>query len=485
MSPQERTAIHTMNSSGLERTRYFSRQLITAADLTLDQDYFRERLRRHNRMLHGWGIVCGLEVTLPADAAAEPWQVIIQPGYALSPQGDEICVSQPVTIDLTQHCLDPVTLAGKNAEDAYLAIRWDERMTRPVRVHPAGCACADDGCEFSRFEENYEFRVLASQSDQLGTQLEKVGWIVGGSLPHFLPCHMDSDRQWSPRPCLPSSSDLWVVLVRIKSDKNSDDTPKKIEPGLLDMSVRRYVISLAGLHFTCTPDAGKLSMAQGTAATIMAFVRGTANSLVDLQDAADEMQPKATVLMRRADDTPIAMHAAFRVDPDETFATLVKREGDRKLFDPVENTAYYLRELYAMAPLDPEARVSNLLEALAPLEGLRLEVTRLRRDQSSLESLLDKRGVRRLGDDYAALPGAATSLPATEIRGLGPGSHLGRRLADKNIADIAGMSREDFVALAREGVAKRTVRSVERQAEAVWDRATEVDRIARAWRNQA
>ena len=42
-----------------ELPRYYPRQLITPADLTLEQDYFRDRLRRHNRLLHGWGVVCG------------------------------------------------------------------------------------------------------------------------------------------------------------------------------------------------------------------------------------------------------------------------------------------------------------------------------------------------------------------------------------------------------------------------------------------
>ena len=45
-----------------ERPRYYGRQLITADDLTLEQDYFRDKLRRHNRLLHGWGVVCGAQV---------------------------------------------------------------------------------------------------------------------------------------------------------------------------------------------------------------------------------------------------------------------------------------------------------------------------------------------------------------------------------------------------------------------------------------
>ena len=57
-------------TGGLERTRFFARQLVTPDDLTQDQIYFREKHRRHNRMLHGWGIVCGACVLRAAAVTA-------------------------------------------------------------------------------------------------------------------------------------------------------------------------------------------------------------------------------------------------------------------------------------------------------------------------------------------------------------------------------------------------------------------------------
>ena len=70
--------------SGLERVRYFSRQLIGAEDMTAEQRYFRERLRRHNRFAHGWGVVCGCDVK-PAPLPKKPWRVRVCPGYVLGP----------------------------------------------------------------------------------------------------------------------------------------------------------------------------------------------------------------------------------------------------------------------------------------------------------------------------------------------------------------------------------------------------------------
>ena len=53
------------NTSGirLERVKYFQRQLLTVDDMVTDQEYFRQKMRRHNRFLHGWGVVCGFDVT--------------------------------------------------------------------------------------------------------------------------------------------------------------------------------------------------------------------------------------------------------------------------------------------------------------------------------------------------------------------------------------------------------------------------------------
>ena len=50
---------------GLEclcRPRFFAGQLLTDEDLNLLNHYIIEKNKLHNRYLHGWGVVCGLEV---------------------------------------------------------------------------------------------------------------------------------------------------------------------------------------------------------------------------------------------------------------------------------------------------------------------------------------------------------------------------------------------------------------------------------------
>jgi hypothetical protein len=67
---------------GLQRVNYFTGQLLSVADFTAEQDYIRHKTHRRNRVLHGAGVVTGLNVTL--ERTGSNAQVVIAPGLALS-----------------------------------------------------------------------------------------------------------------------------------------------------------------------------------------------------------------------------------------------------------------------------------------------------------------------------------------------------------------------------------------------------------------
>ena len=125
-----------------ERPRYFIGQVIGVDDLEQEQLYVREKARRHNRVLHGWGIVHGLEVHAGRPGTGE---VKISPGYALDRRGDEIVVSRAVTVDLSSHA------AGQTL---YVAVRHDERPERPVPT--------PHGKEYTRIRETFAVEVLTN-----------------------------------------------------------------------------------------------------------------------------------------------------------------------------------------------------------------------------------------------------------------------------------------------------------------------------------
>jgi hypothetical protein len=162
---------------GRERVRYFPRQLVTADDMTAEQEYFRQKLRRHNRYLHGWGVVCGCAVVLPpTPVTGHPWQVVVCPGYLITPQGDEILIGQSATFDvagdsrqLPDPCPNPSpcspvssvgTVPSEQQQYVYLAACYTECQTRPVRLHPSGCGCDESTCDYSRIRDSFELVLL-------------------------------------------------------------------------------------------------------------------------------------------------------------------------------------------------------------------------------------------------------------------------------------------------------------------------------------
>ncbi len=78
----------------IDRPNFFNGQLLTAADFTDEQEYFRQKLKRHNRFLHGSGVVFGLGLALQGNL------VVVQPGLALDCAGNEILVAQVQLADL-------------------------------------------------------------------------------------------------------------------------------------------------------------------------------------------------------------------------------------------------------------------------------------------------------------------------------------------------------------------------------------------------
>jgi hypothetical protein len=133
----------------LRRVNYLTGQLLTAADLQRDQVYFRDRLRRHNRALHGRGVVSGLDVDAVQDNNGTV-TVTVAPGYAISPQGDEIVVAEQVSLALP---------AGTHW---MVAARYDERLVEPL---PAAIGSGDQEVRFAATEETSVVEILAALPD--------------------------------------------------------------------------------------------------------------------------------------------------------------------------------------------------------------------------------------------------------------------------------------------------------------------------------
>jgi hypothetical protein len=144
----------------LKRIRFFSGQLLTTDDFSVEQKYNREKQRRHNQYGHGFGVILGLEV----DVRNHEGQV--NPGIAYSCTGDEIIVS------------DPVKLILSNAESVlYVVAHYSEKETDPVPV-PGD----EETIQYSRIEESFEI-TLEKDNPCVGHRQGKNRWFACGN-PH-------------------------------------------------------------------------------------------------------------------------------------------------------------------------------------------------------------------------------------------------------------------------------------------------------------
>jgi hypothetical protein len=236
-----------------ERPRYYPRQLITPDDLTLGLEYLLKLQRRHNRLIHGWGVVCGAEVApvIPANGtgAARPWKVIVRPGYILDPYGREILIDTEVCFDLRRRCVTGMTgeACGEKVDPwcsdvfvrpdddgvLYVAVQYKQIQSRPVRVQPVGCGCDDTSCEFSRWRDAFEICTLDACPESHRHQ-ERTESRDNATMVDLVKC-----------PECPA--DPWVVLAEVRIDAEG-------EIQYIDnCSCRRIVRSFAHEWLRCRP----------------------------------------------------------------------------------------------------------------------------------------------------------------------------------------------------------------------------------------
>ena len=114
------------NIAALTRLNYFNGQLLSAEDLRVEQSYLLDRWRRHNRFLHGWGVVSGLELKVDNGADIE-----VAPGIAIDCAGNELVV--PSTLRLA---------IPSGADRLYVALTYAELILGTVPAPNGQTECS-------------------------------------------------------------------------------------------------------------------------------------------------------------------------------------------------------------------------------------------------------------------------------------------------------------------------------------------------------
>jgi hypothetical protein len=81
--------LHTCDLESPTRNNYFYGKLLDVYHFNLETEYFNYKRRLLNRLVTGYGVVCGLDVTPYSDGA-----VIVKCGLAIDRHGNEVIVDQ-------------------------------------------------------------------------------------------------------------------------------------------------------------------------------------------------------------------------------------------------------------------------------------------------------------------------------------------------------------------------------------------------------
>lgn len=128
-----------------ERNNYYYGKMLTSRDFQNEQSYMNDKRRLVNRLLHGVGIVYGMDVIEADDSS-----IVLQSGLALDAAGREIVVPRTQVIKLS-------TIEGYadlQTEHAFLGIAYAEEDTDPVyAVMNEGTG--EEGRQYNRKKEQY------------------------------------------------------------------------------------------------------------------------------------------------------------------------------------------------------------------------------------------------------------------------------------------------------------------------------------------
>jgi hypothetical protein len=191
-----------------QRPRYFAGQLLTEAELGGEQRYLLAKSRLHNRLLHGSGVVCGLQVVCHPECKG---YVRVMPGYALDPCGNDVMVPEQADfplIEAIRKCRDaqrrmpddcdpiapPRVAECRGIEEEWcLTIAYAESEQRPLLAprsepcddgacscgaHGDACGCNGNGhaprppaCEPTRIREGYRLGVARADDETPADEL--------------------------------------------------------------------------------------------------------------------------------------------------------------------------------------------------------------------------------------------------------------------------------------------------------------------------
>lgn len=145
----------------LKRVNYTFGLVLGVAEFQQSDTYFLAKHHLENRLLHGYGTVCGLDVTQQTTPQLE---VQVTPGWAINPKGQEIYVPQLMCVQVNdwltanQSALQAFFAGGKAPASLGLCVALCHRecKTDVVPIPGEPCQTQSSGMAPSRIADSFE-----------------------------------------------------------------------------------------------------------------------------------------------------------------------------------------------------------------------------------------------------------------------------------------------------------------------------------------
>ena len=135
----------------IQRPNYFTSQFLVEEDFKDEQAYHRDMRLRHNRLLHEWGVVEGLEVTRAGDK-----KIAVSKGMAIDKDGQEIIVLPNCTVPDTINTINLDGLPLKTTIE--ITVMYREIKDKGYRV--------GSEIKYTRTTERPKFVIYGSNTSQ-------------------------------------------------------------------------------------------------------------------------------------------------------------------------------------------------------------------------------------------------------------------------------------------------------------------------------
>ena len=220
------------------RNRFFYGKLMDAYHFELETNYQNARRWLLNRLVSGWGVVCGLNVK----RGPEENTVVVEPGVAIDRWGREIIVQeQSAPLKIPHEHVKTVADAckkGSRREECcvHVVLCYHECLSDPTPVLAGACGCQPD-CVPGTIRERYclDVRPGCVRPVSLECRLEKVGFT--GEIDYSQLARWVTEY----KSCLKLPKDPCIPLANI--DVDPDECKCKCEDEWIDTSIRPIVFS--------------------------------------------------------------------------------------------------------------------------------------------------------------------------------------------------------------------------------------------------